>query len=442
VGKEMKVGILGGGLTGLTIGSSLITDFEVLEKNPDCGGLCRSLLEDGFTFDYGGAHIVYSRNQKPVELMLETLGDNYCKGKRNNKIFYKGKFVKYPFENGLSDLPKEDNLECLYYYLNNDYPKPKDFKEWLYYTFGKGIAEKYLIPYNEKIWNTKAEDMSLHWVEDRVPKPPLEDVLKSAIGIPTEGYTHQLKFFYPKKGGIQALIKSLEKKIEKKITKNFRVRKIVKDQSGFWVSNGREQKNFDLLICCMPIFDLLNSLENVPQEVTSSLNKLQYNSLITVMLGLEKDNLPNFTALYFPNSDFKFNRVGFPKNFSPLNVPEGYSSVVTEITAKQGDSTWKLKDEKISELVIEGLSNCGLIDPKKVCFRKIRRSKYAYVIYDKDFLKNIKVVREYVESLGIFLCGRFAEFEYLNMDACVERGRDLAKKINTSSKKEMILSTL
>jgi len=438
----VKIGILGGGLSGLTVASLLKTDCEVLEKEKECGGLCRSLKEDGFTFDYGGAHIIFSKAKKPVDFMLSCLKNNFRKGKRNNKIYFKGNFVKYPFENGLSELPKEDNFECLYSYLNNNYPEPKNFKEWIYFTFGKGIAEKYLIPYNEKIWNTKAEDMSLHWVEGRVPKPPLEDVLKSAIGIPTEGYTHQLYFFYPEKGGIQALIKSLEKKIGEKITKNFEVEKIFKDKSSFWVSDGKEQKRFDFLICCIPIFDLLNSFENVPQKVTSCLKKLQYNSLITVMLGLKKDSLPPFTALYFPNSDFKFNRVGFPKTFSSFSVPEGCSSLVAEITAKQDDPTWNLSDEKLLDHVINELSSCGLIEPKNVCFKKVKRSKFAYVIYDKDFLSNVKVVREYVKSLGIYLCGRFAEFEYLNMDACVERGINLAERINTSFKEELSLSTL
>jgi protoporphyrinogen oxidase len=438
----VRIGILGGGLSGLTVATFLETEFEVLEKNPECGGLCRSLTEDGFTFDYGGAHIIYSRNQKTVEQILRLLGDNHCRGRRNNKIFYKDHLVKYPFENGLADLPKEDNFECLYHYLNNDYPKPSNFKEWIYHTFGKGIAERYLIPYNEKIWNTPAENMSLHWVEGRVPRPPLEDVLKSAIGISTEGYTHQLNYYYPRVGGIQALIKSLEEKLAGRITVGFQVRRIVKEKDCFWVSNGEEQKRFDLLVSCMPIFDLLGSLEDVPEEVTSCLMRLQYNSLVTVMLGLEQDDLAPYTALYFPNSDFKFNRVGFPKTFSSRNAPEGSSSVVAEITAREGDPTWNSSDGEFSTHVIDKLSGFGLIDPKKIRFNKVRRSKYAYVIYDRDFLSNVRVVREYVESLGILLCGRFAEFEYLNMDACVERGISLAKRINASRKDQLSFSAL
>ena len=260
----MKIGILGGGLTGLTIASQLKNEFEVLEKNSDCGGLCRSLQEKGFTFDYGGAHIIYSKDKDSVDFMLNVLEGNYNQGRRNNKVYYKGHFVKYPFENGLSDLPKQDNFECLYHYLKNDYPAPSNFREWIYFTFGKGIAEKYLLPYNEKVWNTDPAEMSLHWVEGRVPKPPLEDVVKSAIGISTEGYTHQLNFFYPREDGIQALIQGLEEKVENKIAKNFAVVEISKEKDGWCISDGDYQGKYDLVISTIPVFDLLKALEKCP----------------------------------------------------------------------------------------------------------------------------------------------------------------------------------
>jgi len=435
----MKVGILGGGLTGLTLGVELETDFEILEKNPDCGGLCRSLTMDGFTFDYGGAHIIYSQDQSALDFMLRMLGGNCHKGRRNNKIYYKGRFVKYPFENGLSDLPEKDNFECLYYYLKNDYPSPSNFKEWIYYTFGKGIAEKYLLPYNRKVWNTEPEDMSLHWVEGRVPKPPLEDVIKSAIGLPTEGYTHQLNFYYPKKGGIYALIQAMEEKISDRVTKAFAVKKIFKEKDGWFISDGDEQKMYDLLISTIPIFELLKALEDVPEEIKDACFRLQYNSLIAVLLGLEGNSLPPYTAVYFPNEGLKFNRVGFPHIFSSYNVPPEHSSLVVEITAKENDSTWRLSDEDLLKHSIDGLFSCGLLHPQKVCLKKVVRSKYAYVIYDKDYQKNIRIVKNYIEKLGIILCGRFAEFEYLNMDACVERAIKVAAKLKDKrSKLELV----
>jgi protoporphyrinogen oxidase len=428
-----KIGILGGGLTGLILAYHLKDKAEVLEKEEECGGLCRSLKQDGFTFDYGGAHIIFSRDQAPVDFMRRILDSNCRQGRRENKIFYKGNFIKYPFENGLYDLPPEERFECLYHYLTKGNGKPKDFKEWVYKTFGKGIAEKYLIPYNEKIWKTKAEDLSLEWAGGRVPEPPLEDVIKSAVGVPTEGYAHQVNFYYPKKEGIQALISGLERKIPY-VVRDFEVKKVIKENGSWLVSDDKNTKRYDRIISTIPLFDLVTALPGVPQKVNHALNSLRYNSLITVMLGIDDKKMPDYTAVYFPDKEVLFHRLGFPKVFSPFNVPSEKSSIVAEITALENSILWKIRDKEIEKRVIDDLDKLGIIKRKKICYSRVKRTKYAYVIYDKNYYRNITIVKDYLKKKGIILCGRFAEFEYLNMDACVERGKSLARKINQSEK--------
>jgi hypothetical protein len=55
--------------------------------------------------------------------------------------------------------------------------------------------------------------MSHHWVDGRIPRPPVEDIIKSAIGIETEGYTHQAVFSYPLDGGIGALVNAIARPV-------------------------------------------------------------------------------------------------------------------------------------------------------------------------------------------------------------------------------------
>ncbi len=144
----MKSGILGGGLTGLALASMVEGDCEVLEKEASPGGLCRTFQEKGFRFDIGG-HILFSKNEEILKRVLEQLGDNVEKRRRNNKILFNGRFVKYPFENGLNELAKENIFDCLIGFLKNPHPAPTNFKDWILHTFGDGFASKYLIPYNE-----------------------------------------------------------------------------------------------------------------------------------------------------------------------------------------------------------------------------------------------------------------------------------------------------
>ena len=125
-------------------------------------------------------------------------------------------------------------------YLKNDYPPPSNFKQWIYHVFGKGIAEKYMLPYNEKIWNVPAESMAMDWVEGRVPRPPIEDVIKSAVGVETEGNIHQLYFGYPKSGGIEALPRTYARECEN-ITTEFRIEHVW-TESAKWYVKQREHE--------------------------------------------------------------------------------------------------------------------------------------------------------------------------------------------------------
>ncbi len=219
----MKTAILGGGLSGLTLARLLYekgTDLVILEAEPEYGGLCRSYISDGFTFDTGGSHIIFSRDAEVLAFMRKMIQGNEQENIRNTKIFYKGRYVKYPFENGLSDLPAEDRFFCISEFVKTlvavekgELAPPRTFRDWIYYTFGKGIAECYMVPYNEKIWKYPTDSMSLHWVDGRIPRPPIDDVIKSAIGISTEGYIHQAVFSYPLDGGIESLVKAIARRL-------------------------------------------------------------------------------------------------------------------------------------------------------------------------------------------------------------------------------------
>lgn len=437
----MKIGILGGGLTGLTL-AYLLKDkgycVEVLEKEEYCGGLMRSIQAEGFTFDIGGSHVIFSKDKNILNFMLSLLNGNYVRRRRNAKILYKGRFVKYPFENGLADLPKEDNFECIYYFIKNlirrekgELTPPTNLKEWCYYTFGKGIAEKYLIPYNEKIWKYPLEKISLEWVE-RIPNPSIEDIIKSALGIPTEGYTHQLYFYYPKYGGIQSLIKSIESKINDKVNiiTNFNVKRIKKEDKKWIVSNGKIERSYDLIISTIPVQELINALTDVPEEVVEASNNLKYNSLITVMIGLDISKVNDISWLYIPDKNILTHRVSFLSNYSPYVAPEGKSSILAEITFREGDEISRMKLSEVIERTVEDLHQLKIINKDYICYTNAVKLKYAYVINDLNYTKNIQIVRKFLRQLGIYILGRFGQFKYLNMDECIKQAINFVREFN------------
>ena len=113
--------------------------------------------------------------------------------------------------------------------------------------FGKGIFDQYLKPYNNKIWKMDVSKLDTQMVS-RIPQPPVEDIIKSANGISTEGYKHQLYFNYPKKRGIQSLFDAFTEKLNKKkveIIKEFKINKIIKKDKLFIVLGNKKKIQSD-----------------------------------------------------------------------------------------------------------------------------------------------------------------------------------------------------
>jgi protoporphyrinogen oxidase len=425
----MRVGILGGGLVGLVIGSRCRHDCEILESDEVPGGHCRSLVEDGYTFDIGGPHILFSHNKEILALLYRQLGDNLAQRRRHNRIWYDGRYVKYPFENGLYDLAPQDRFECLYHYLHNDYPAPTNFKEWIYHVFGKGIAEKYMVPYNEKIWNVPADQMAFDWVEGRVPRPPVADVIKSAVGVETEGYTHQLNFGYPVAGGIEALPRSFARDC-RAIVPDFHIERVWRDGRRWHVSDGRRTKSYDRLVSTIPIEDLVDALPEVPQAIRQGVHGLRHNSLITVMIGARSKAPPPFTGLYVPDPRFCFHRLSFPLNFTDHGAPPGCMAVTAEITTNPGDGCHELDDGEITRRIVDGLEAMELLRPNDIRFCRVHRTKHAYVVRTFDYRDKLGAALGYLNGLGILSVGRNAEFEYINMDEAVRRGLAAVDRLN------------
>ena len=180
----MKVGILGGGVAGVSLGRLLnkAHDITILESEPNAGGLARSFPFRGFSYDVG-PHIIFSRKPEVLKYMLEIAPEELMPHDRSNQIWYKGRLIKYPFENFLALLPEEETAHCVDTFLNNPYEdyEAGNMLQFFLRTFGSGITDTYLRPYNAKIWKYDPAFLDLQMV-GRIPKPPAEDILSGDDG--------------------------------------------------------------------------------------------------------------------------------------------------------------------------------------------------------------------------------------------------------------------
>ncbi len=427
--KDKRICVLGGGLAGISFAYFSGLQATIIEKEERLGGLCRSFNFNGAYYDIG-PHIFFSKNKEILDFITSLVEMN--QRKRSNKIYYKGNFVKYPFENELSALPEKDRDYCLNSFIENPY-SPYDANNMLmffYKTFGEGITRCYLEPYNRKIWKYEPSFMDTQMVE-RIPKPPAEDVIKSAKGVPTEGYLHQLYFSYPKEFGTESIIKKLVGLCGSRINPvlSSPIEKVViNDDKTFDVTAGGKKYQFDHLINSIPPQELLKRIEPLPpKEVLDACEMLRFNGIHITIVNVNEDAIGDNFAVMVPQPDISFHRLSKIDFLGDSYHKEKTSNLMVEITYRPGDP-FDMPDDDVSRMVVADLERVGFIKASMVNHVETRSFPYAYVIYDLHHRENIDTILAWLRIKGITCIGRFGLFEYHNMDTIVEKTKEIAQK--------------
>jgi len=418
--------ILGAGLSGLSAAYHLGGGYTVLEKEQRVGGLCRSVHMDGYVFDYA-PHILFTRDTYTRDLLFRLLGDNLLTHERRAYIYMMGTYVKYPFEANLSPLPRSVIDECIQGVIDRRQGEPRNFMEWIRFTFGEGIARHYMVPYNSKIWKHPLTEMNTDWVAGRVPSPGVDEMRRGAEGRQDRDFGPNAVFWYPRRGGIGALANSLSRGLNVSLGSTVTELKPRRDGVGVvYVKDGKEKKiESDHVLSSLPLPEVVKMMGDAPEDVHRAAERLVHNSLVCVMVGVKRPRITDKHWLYFPEKDLVFNRISFPMNFSPETTPVGRSSILVEATYRGS-----VDIEETRERVLTDLVKTGLIDPDdEVETCRAASFKYAYVIYDLDHRKNVNIVHRYLEDNHITPIGRFGEWEYHNMDKATQSGKRAAEAL-------------
>ncbi len=409
-----------------------LTDITLFESASEVGGLCRSKTVDGFTYDVAGGHILFSKDKEAMQWMKDCSGGDeaFVRKDRNTRIRFEDRWVQYPFENGLGDLPKQANFDCLAGYVKawnqrqlDGSEAPKDFAAWIQWRFGDGIAKHFMDPYNEKIWKSDLSEITSDWVAGRVPDAPIEDVIRASIGIHTEGYQHQAIFYYPKAGGFQPITDGIGSTLMDRIRLSTPVVSIVKSGSSYRV-NGEE---FDQVVSTLPLTDMPNYVDGMPTEIAEAMRSLTYNGLVSFLVALDREEHPDLSWIYLPHpNQGPANRVTYMSNYSPGNAPPGKTSFLCEVTVR-GDAG--RPGPELEQEVLDGLKTAGLLKREEVLFTDRSDIRHAYVVFDHAYAARRKAALGWLESQDIVPLGRFGRFEYDNSDQCVIKARSLAAQL-------------
>lgn len=431
----MKILIMGAGLAGISLANFLqridkIDSIDIIEKADEIGGLCRSIHKNGYTYDIG-PHILFSKDKEMLQLMLDVLPEKNDL-RRSNQIIYKGRYVQYPFENDLSKLPKNDLNYCVTSFLNNPYRKyePQNMLQFFLKTFGEGITNTYLRPYNEKIWKYDPSFMDTQMVE-RIPQPTDEEIMRSANGETVDGYVHQLYFHFPKHGGIEAVVKGFEHRLNDKchIHLNQCVCEVKKNGKRFCVDTDTSSYECDMLISTIPVQELSKAYNGITEDIKATIDSLKYNSIMIAFVKTREDLSGDNFAFMNPEKDIIFHRIS-KMDFLGEAYKSDSATYMVEITYRQGDYISTLTEEVLKERISDGLCRIGFAKSNTdVDFINLTRHPYAYVIYDLNHKSNMTAIRKYFDDEGVYLHGRFGNFEYWNMDKVIRESKNLFEHI-------------
>ncbi|MEW6089020.1 MAG: FAD-dependent oxidoreductase [bacterium] len=421
--------ILGAGLTGLSTAYHLNKDYHIFEKENEVGGLCRSYRVDGFTFDYTG-HLLFLKNPLIKKLVVDLIGDNLIKHQRKSWVYLKNQLIKFPFQANFGSLPDSIAKECLgdfiFTYGYNQGKNYTNLLKWLENRFGKGLTGCFLRPYNQKMWKVPLSGITLDWVDKFIPQPDLNEVIDGVLDIGQKRYGYNTEFFYPKKGGIFSLPLAFKKGVknlhlDEEVSEIFLGKKLIRFKSG-------NEVLFSRIVSTIPLPELLEIIKDIPVEIKSKAKDLQYTSVYNINLGVDKKCGPGVHWIYLPEKRYPFYRFGFGSKFSKFMAPEGRSSIYVEISYSPGKPFNK---KGMLANTIEKLTELKVISNKiDINVVKILDIKYAYIIYNLARQRYLKSILDYLESQGIFSCGRYGAWEYSSMNDAIYCGMNIAKKIN------------
>ncbi len=430
----MKIAILGGGISGVALARLLAKDghrVTVLERAERPGGLCKSRRYGEFTFDEVGGHILFSKDKQVLDWQLERCGGDAgtVRTVRNTKIRWHDRWVTYPFENGVGELTKAAIVDCMAGYVESfaqrraGAPCPENFGDWIQWRMGDGFARHFMVPYNEKIWKCDLRQMASSWVAGRVPEAPIEDILKSAIGLQTEGYTHQSVFWFPKHGGFEAMVKGTVAGGGFDLQCGVAVERVERAGAGFKV-NGEA---FDLVVNTVPLPQIEGAFAEIPAAIRQDIRALRPISLVNVMLGVKlAEPLPPLSWIYLPFAEQgPANRVTYFSNYSPHNAPAGHGSFLAEVTHRgelRPDAAWL-------KALVKALDGAGILHAESVVLSEWCNNEYAYIDQDLAFAARIGRVRDWFDNSGYLTFGRFGRYEYHNSDQCVARAMQVHEHI-------------
>ena len=419
--KQIKNLIIGGGISGLTVAYYLKKDFLIVEKEQELGGYCRTIHNPNYVWDYAG-HFYHFKTEQMKQLFLSLVEeDEIITQTKVTKIYYKDKLIDYPFQSNIHQLEKDELLECVYDLFFKEEKETYDsFLDMLYGKFGGAITEKFLKPYNEKLYATDLTTLDRDAMGRFFPYANLSDIIKNFKNNQTVTYNDH--FLYLKQG-TQYFIDKLRAQIDQdSIISGVKVEKIDLGQKIAQLSNGT-MIAYQNLINTSPLNQFFEVLGD---DYSQILSEMSFNKVLVFNLGFNKKSSKYNQEhwVYFPDKTLNFYRVGFYDNI--LNQDK--LSLYVEIGFSKDAS---IDVDKELAKTLDGLRAVEILDDEiELVDKSVIIMDPAYVHINGDTDKKITSIKEQLEQQNVYTTGRYGKWTYSSMEDCMTWAYDIAQQLN------------
>lgn len=424
-----KIAIIGAGVSGLSTAHFLKEKYsvKVFERESRPGGLIKCQRINGSLFHTCGGHVFNSKRQDVLDWFWSLFNreEEFSKADRNSCVFMdKGESslkhdnIPYPIENHMylfdeetqqrfyEDLDEIDRVKGLHAKFT-DYENFGDFLRW---RFGKTLYNMYFQPYNEKVWRRDLTTVPMSWMEGKLPMPTTQEMRdNNANKVEEKAFVHA-QFWYEKENGSQYLADKLSEGIDVQYNADIQT---INHVDGKWIVEG---EIFDKVVFCGNIKDLPQMLKGVTiNQFEKEIVNLEYHGTTAVFCEIDKNP---YSWIYQPSRKHESHRIICTGNFAASNNDSAISA--DRITA-----TVEFTDEISKENILDNLTRIPL-HPKYIAHKY---NRYTYPIQNAHTREMIQKLKTELASASFYFTGRFADWEYYNMDVAIGAAMDLCKTI-------------
>lgn len=438
LGKGECIVILGAGPTGLGAAWRLHerghVNWSLYEAASEPGGLASSVVDArGFTWDLGG-HVLFSHYRYFDEVMDRALGDRWVEHVREAWVWMRDRWIPYPFQNNIWRLQEAELNACvegLKALKAKGAEPPATFRDWLLGSFGQGICDTFLFPYNRKVWAYDPSALNVAWMGERVATVNLQRILDNiALKRDDVSWGPNSTFRFPLHGGTGAIWKAVQQLLPQANLHFGRGITRIDTRNRRIETSAGEMVEDDVLISTMPLDRLLTTIDG-PDHVKALASRFVHSSSHIIGVGMSgtvPEALKTKCWIYFPEPQMPFYRATVFSNYSPNNAPPGHWSLMAEVSESPEKP---VAGETVVDEVVAAFAQCGFIDRSHVVSRWHRRLEHGYPTPWIGRDEVLQQVERALHAAGIYSRGRFGAWKYevSNQDHSLMQGVEAVDRI-------------